>query len=80
VRLGHCQQAAGHVREAILAYLRVEVLFKKEKRWRAEALYQLTELWETDGKPDRSHATATLLKTDYPDSEWAKKLAAAPEK
>ena len=80
VRLGSCLQAAGKTREAILAYLRVDLLFSKEQRWRPEALYHLSQLWERDSKPDRAAAAATALQTDYPNSDWAKKLALAPAK
>ncbi len=78
VRLGNAFQSGGKLREAILAYLRVDVLFPKEARWRAEALYALAQLWGRDGKPDRAASAATTLQTEYPESEWAKKLAIVP--
>jgi len=78
VRLGNCLQAAGKIRDALLAYLRVDVLFFKEKAYHAEALYHLSQLWARDGKPDRAADAATALQAKYPDSEWAKKVSSPP--
>lgn len=75
VRLGGAYQAAGNVRDALLAYLRVDVLYFNEKAWHAEALYHLSQLWARDGKPDRAADAATVLQAKYSQSEWAKKLS-----
>jgi TolA-binding protein len=75
VRLGSAFQAAGNVRDALLAYLRVDVLYPGEKKAHAEALYHLSQLWARDGKPDRAADAATVLQAKYPESEWAKKVS-----
>jgi tetratricopeptide (TPR) repeat protein len=66
-------------KEATLAYLHLDVLqnLSREKALHAEALYHLSQLWKTIRHPDRAAEAASRLKTDYPNSEWAKKLSAS---
>ena len=63
-------------KEATLAYLHLDVLqnLSREKALHAEALYHLSQLWKTIRHPDRAADAADRLKTDYPNSQWAKKL------
>jgi tetratricopeptide (TPR) repeat protein len=75
VRLGDCYQAAGRTKEAILSYLRVDILFPKEKAQHAEALYYLSRLFAQDGKPDKSADAQARLQQSYPRSPWIAKLA-----
>jgi tetratricopeptide (TPR) repeat protein len=75
LRLGECYQAAGRTKEAILAYLRVDILFPKEKASHAEALYQLSRLFVQDGKPDKAADAAARLQQTYPRSPWTAKLS-----
>ena len=65
-------------KEATLAYLHLDVLqnLSREKALHAEALYHLSQLWRTIRHPDRAAEAAARLKTDYPNSEWTKKLSA----
>jgi tetratricopeptide (TPR) repeat protein len=79
VRLGDCYQAAGRTREAILAYLRVDLLFPKEKANHAESLYYLSRLFAQDGKFDKAADASARLQQAYPHSPWTAKLAAAPK-
>jgi tetratricopeptide (TPR) repeat protein len=79
VRLGDCLQAAGRTKEAILAYLRVDILFPKEKAAHAEALFHLSRLLAKDGKPDKAADAAARLQERYPKSPWTAKLRAAPK-
>ncbi len=79
LRLGDCYQAAGRTKEAILAYLRVDVLFAKEKKSHAEALYRLSRLFAQDGKPDKAADAAARLQQSYPRSPWTAKLTATPK-
>lgn len=72
---GDCLQALGKPKEAVLAYLHVDVLFAKESALHAEALYHLTRLWGVVGQPERGGDARATLETQYPNSEWAKKLA-----
>lgn len=79
VRLGDCYQAAGRTKEAILAYLRVDILFPKEKNQHAEALYHLSRLFPQDGKPDKAAEAQAKLLESYPRSPWTAKLTVAPK-
>lgn len=79
VRLGDCYQAAGRTKEAILAYLRVDILFPKEKSQHAEALYYLSRLFAQDGKPDKSADAQARLQQSYPHSPWIAKLTVSPK-
>jgi tetratricopeptide (TPR) repeat protein len=79
IRLGDCYQAGGRTKEAILAYLRVDILFSKEKKQHAEALYYLSRLFAQDGKPDKAADAAARLQEHYPRSPWTARLTAAPK-
>jgi tetratricopeptide (TPR) repeat protein len=79
VRLGDCYQAAGRTKEAILAYLRVDILFPKEKTHHAESLYYLSRLFAQDGKFDKAADAQARLQQAYPHSPWTAKLAVAPK-
>ncbi len=79
VRLGDCYQAAGRTKEAILAYLRVDILFPKEKTHHAESLYYLSRLFAQDGKFDKAADAQARLQQSYPHSPWTAKLAVAPK-
>jgi tetratricopeptide (TPR) repeat protein len=79
IRLGDCYQAGGRTKEAILAYLRVDILFPKEKKQHAEALYYLSRLFAQDGKPDKAADAAARLQEHYPKSSWTARLVAAPK-
>ncbi|MEX0727608.1 MAG: tetratricopeptide repeat protein [Planctomycetaceae bacterium] len=74
LRQGDCLLAQGKTKEAIIAYLHVDVLFDTEKGFHAEALYRLATLWGQVGYPDRGVEAQTTLESDYPNSEWFKKL------
>jgi tetratricopeptide (TPR) repeat protein len=79
VRLGDCYQAAGRTKEAILAYLRVDILFPKEKTHHAESLYYLSRLFAQDGKFDKAADAQARLQQSYPRSSWTAKLTVAPK-
>ncbi|HEX4069523.1 MAG TPA: tetratricopeptide repeat protein [Planctomycetaceae bacterium] len=79
VRLGDCYQAAGRTKEAILAYLRVDILFPKQKTHHAEALYYLSRLFAQDGKFDKAADAQARLQQAYPHSPWTAKLTVAPK-
>jgi tetratricopeptide (TPR) repeat protein len=80
IRLGDCYQAGGRTKEAILAYLRVDILFPKEKKQHAEALYYLSRLLAQDGKPDKAAEAAARLQERYPRSPWTARLTTARPK
>jgi tetratricopeptide (TPR) repeat protein len=72
---GNAFEGAGRTKEAMLAYLHVEILFPKETAFQAEALYHLSKLWKAVQLPDRAIEAQAKLESDYPNSPWAKKLA-----
>jgi tetratricopeptide (TPR) repeat protein len=80
IRLGDCYQAGGRTKEAILAYLRVDLLFPKEKKQHAEALYYLSRLFAQDGKADKAADAAARLQEHYPRSPWTARLTSAEPK
>ncbi|QDV71667.1 hypothetical protein Poly24_54060 [Rosistilla carotiformis] len=69
--LGACYLKANKPKEALMAYLHVDVLFYSEPDIHAEALYQLSKLWEQVKNPDRSVAARNLLNDRYAGSRWA---------
>jgi tetratricopeptide (TPR) repeat protein len=73
---GACLQATNKSKEAVLAYLHVDVLFARESAFHAEALYHLARLWKAVQYPDRALEAQAKLEGMYPNSEWAKKLGA----
>ena len=70
------RQIEGHTKDAILAYLHVDVLFAKEAALPAESLFWLSKLWTSVGHPDRASTAAAKLESTYPNSEWTSKLTA----
>ncbi|MBX9788317.1 MAG: hypothetical protein K2Y37_05335 [Pirellulales bacterium] len=70
--LGTCLRAAGKKKEALLAFLHVDVLYASQAQAHAEALKNLTELWPEVGQPQRAVEAQELLKSRYPNSRWAK--------
>ncbi|MBA3311932.1 MAG: hypothetical protein M3552_10085 [Planctomycetota bacterium] len=73
-RRGESLQAADKEKDALLAFLHVDILFPGETEPHAEALYHLTKLWATAGMAERSADARRRLTEQYPGSEWAKKL------
>lgn len=71
---GQALQGLGRNKEAALAYLHVDILFPREDAYRAESLYQLSNLWKLVQHPERSAEAAGKLVQIYPNSEWRKKL------
>ena len=70
---GNCYRVAGKPKEALMAFLHVDVLFYSDPDTHAEALYHLSKLWQTIKKPDRSNAARTLLDERYAGSVWAQR-------
>ncbi len=71
---GHSLQALNRNKEAVLAYLHVDILFPRESNLHAEALYHMARLWKTVQSPERGLEAEAKLTAAYPNSEWAKKL------
>lgn len=75
VRQGDSLQVLGKTKEAVLAYLHVDLLFQAETDLHAESLYQLWRLSPQIGQPERAGEALARLQADYPNSEWTKKSA-----
>jgi len=73
--LGECQRAAGGKDEdALISFLTVDLVYNTVADARAEALYNLGELWDSIKQPERAREARQALLTTYPDTPWAKKL------
>jgi len=72
---GNALQALGRNKEAVLAYLHVDILFPREAGFHAESLYHMARLWKTVQSPERSLEAEAKLQSAYPNSEWTKKLS-----
>jgi tetratricopeptide (TPR) repeat protein len=71
--LGTAQRQAGRTKEALLAFLHVDVLYAAVPDAHAEALANLADLWEQVHKTERANRARKTLMERYPESPWAKK-------
>lgn len=71
--LGNCYKAANKKKEALLAFLHVDLLYPRFAEQHAEALANLATLWAEVDKPERATQARNTLKEKYPDSAWAAK-------
>ena len=71
--LGTAHRQAGRTKEALLAFLHVDLLYPSAPDAHAEALANLADLWEQLQKPERARRARETLDEQYPDSPWAKK-------
>ncbi|HWB11318.1 MAG TPA: tetratricopeptide repeat protein [Pirellulales bacterium] len=70
---GNCyRQMPDRTKQALLAFLHVDVLYFSNPQLHAEALWNLASLWQDLKKSDRASQASSLLKERYPNSTWAK--------
>jgi tetratricopeptide (TPR) repeat protein len=69
--LGAAYKKAGKNKEALMAYLHVDVLYADSADAHAEALANLIDLWIAMGQPDRANKARRTLKEEYKNSPWA---------
>ncbi len=69
--LGRAFRKGNEPKEALLAYLHVDVLYGTQSQEHAEALYYLSDLWNTVGDSERAGAARELLQSRYSNSTWA---------
>jgi tetratricopeptide (TPR) repeat protein len=74
---GDCQRTKNLPKDALWAYLQVDVLYPSEPAAHAEALYRLADLWAPAGHQDRADDARQRLMEKYPNSSWAKQGAPA---
>jgi tetratricopeptide (TPR) repeat protein len=72
--LGDCYRAAGQPKDALLAYLHTDLLFPRQQKPRAEALFQISRLWTELDRSDRSEQAKGALRAEFAGSRWAKML------
>jgi tetratricopeptide (TPR) repeat protein len=76
--LGGAYRAAGDKdQDALISFLTVDLVYNGSPESHAEALANLSELWEKGKNPERAREARKLLQDSYPASPWAKKAAAA---
>lgn len=63
--LGAALKKAGRAKEALLAYLHVEVLYSAQSQAHAEALRNLAELWSAANQPQRAAQALQTLQDRY---------------
>jgi tetratricopeptide (TPR) repeat protein len=69
--LGASYRKTNNPRDAILAYLHVDLLCHRARDAHAEALYYLSQLWNEVGKADRATEARNTLKSRYGGTTWA---------
>lgn len=72
--LGACYLQAEKPKDALFAYLHVDLLYNGQPDAHAEALYHLASLWEEIGKPIEARAARQTLKNRYAATSWARRL------
>jgi tetratricopeptide (TPR) repeat protein len=72
--LGSCYEKGKKDKDALLAFLHVDVLYNTVPDAHAEALAHLVPLWKAVGQEERSREAREQLLQKYAGSRWAKQL------
>jgi tetratricopeptide (TPR) repeat protein len=72
--LGNCYEKAGKSKDALLAFLHVDVLYSTVPEAHAEALSHLVPLWQAVGQEARAREAKQTLQEKYANSKWTKGL------
>jgi tetratricopeptide (TPR) repeat protein len=70
--LGACYRKQGATIDALLEYMKVDLVFSSVPDAHAEALYYLSQLWNDARHPERARAAADTLQQRYGTSRWNK--------
>jgi tetratricopeptide (TPR) repeat protein len=70
--LGTCYEKAGKSKDALLAFLHVDLLYSTVPDAHAEALSHLISLWTVVGQEARAREARQTLQEKYANSRWAK--------
>lgn len=71
--LGSIYQSQNNHYEAVLSYLKTDLLYSTQPEAHAEALYNLSQLWPKVGDPQQATESKAKLTKMYPTSPWVKK-------
>ncbi len=69
--LGSCYERAGKTKDALLAYLHVDLLYNTLPNAHAEALSHLAKLWQVVGQDESAREARQTLHERYGGSRWA---------
>ncbi|MEN6459377.1 MAG: tetratricopeptide repeat protein [Thermoguttaceae bacterium] len=72
--LGAAHRQAGRDKEALLAFLHVDLLYSDVPESHAEALANLAELWDRSHRTERANRARQTLRERYKDSPWTKRV------
>ena len=72
--LGSCYEKGKKDKDALLAFLHVDVLYNTVPDAHAEALAHLVPLWKAVGQEERSREAREQLLQKYASSRWAKQV------
>jgi|tagenome__1003787_1003787.scaffolds.fasta_scaffold20671999_1 tetratricopeptide (TPR) repeat protein len=72
--LGMCYEKANKTKDALFAFLHVDVLYSTVPEAHAEALSHLVSLWKAVGQDERSREARETLQQKYAGSRWAKRM------
>jgi tetratricopeptide (TPR) repeat protein len=70
--LGSALRKTGRTKDALMAFLHVDLLYFTVPEAHAEALANLAELWDELHEPQRADRARQMLKERYGNSRWAK--------
>ena len=71
--LGNCYLKQSKTKEALMSFLKTDLLFFTDSDAHAEALAKLAPLWEATGHADRATDARNKLRERYAGSSWASK-------
>jgi tetratricopeptide (TPR) repeat protein len=71
IALGNCYEKAEMKKDALLAFLHVDILYNTVPDAHAEALARLAPLWRSLGQEERAREARQILEERYSSSRWA---------
>lgn len=74
IALGKCYEKAGRSKDALFAFLYVDMIYNTVPDAHAEALSHLVPLWRAIGQDERSRESREQLLKRYAGSRWAKEV------
>jgi tetratricopeptide (TPR) repeat protein len=72
--LGNCYEKSNQTKEALFAFLRVDVVYSNVPEAHAEALAHLVNLWKAVGNEEQSREARETLLQRHGNSKWAKQV------